>query len=647
MKVSFVLTMVLMLIVESHSKGQEQLVATSPSQMSKDDSGTSGKIALDEIVRRQKFNGDVIVIQNELDGLVDSTGGGACPSAACLIAYQALRLIAGNEPEANPHRIAVMAFSTMPKLLKGRLTNFQVIELLNYYGAKLGDRKIDIEVLSSPNSPHATNGNTWAIDALPKFSLEKDQISIMSYTVTYPSGEVAGRHFVLIKEIDGDVIRVLDPHAPTKDYSFKVRVGQSGTGRIFLDYPPGKPSNGVVNEINTLFRITLCPRPDAQRLVPTEDTAVGPIMEKVDGLASELSAIGELKSPLSWRKRGALFGLPSLDLPSDLGGANWPTIKMIEIFRHAGRHDLNLRDVIGGAHARVLLNSKNPEVRDIVQQIADGNGYMAIAITEPNVGSDFTAMESTAKRVDGGYVLNGHKRFNARLEQASHVIVFTKSPTGNNGRISTFVLPIKTKGLEIEHLEAHGLKGNSYGGLILSDVFVPSSHLIGEEDDGRDIFNSHFRYWRLMQTATAIGTAERALEIMAERLKSRHAFGGPIGRFTHLQQPLGQHTTELRMAYALAKEAAALLDQKEYALADPLINGLKAEGIEIAINAVDAAARAFGGEGYSNLVDIGDRLQDLNGLRIADGATDVMRSSVVSSVYGKEFWQMAVEAKKQ
>ena len=85
------------------------------------------------------------------------------------------------------------------------------------------------------------------------------------------------------------------------------------------------------------------------------------------------------------------------------------------------------------------------------------------------------------------------------------------------------------------------------------------------------------------------------------------------------------------------------MDQKNFTAADPLINGLKAEGLEIALKAVDAAARAFGGEGYSGLVDVGDRLRDLNGLRIADGATDVMRSTVVRDKFGDEFWDMAIK----
>ena len=102
---------------------------------------------------------------------------------------------------------------------------------------------------------------------------------------------------------------------------------------------------------------------------------------------------------------------------------------------------------------------------------------------------------------------------------------------------------------------------------------------------------------------------------------------------------------ELDDARRLKEEAAKLLDQGEDEKARPMICGLKAEGVENALNAVDAAMRAFGGEGYSTLVDLGDRLRDLNGLRIADGTTDVMRMEVVRHTFGREFWDMAVKGR--
>jgi alkylation response protein AidB-like acyl-CoA dehydrogenase len=276
--------------------------------------------------------------------------------------------------------------------------------------------------------------------------------------------------------------------------------------------------------------------------------------------------------------------------------------------------------------------------------VAQGQAYVAITMTEPHAGSDFHAIRSTARKVDGGYLLAGEKRYVARLEQATHVVIFTQPASGEPRGLSAFVLSIDTPGLEPYSFGAHGLKGNSFGGLRFKDVLVPTDQLLGGDGEGDDIFVNHFRYWRLMQVGAALGCAERGLEMMAERLSEREAYGGPIGRFTHLQQALGQHTTELKMARALAREAAEMLDRGELEEADRIINGLKAEGVEIALKAVDAATRAFGAEGYSDRVDLGDRLNDLNGLRIADGTTDVMRMDVVRRSYanGSDLWNMAV-----
>jgi alkylation response protein AidB-like acyl-CoA dehydrogenase len=149
-----------------------------------------------------------------------------------------------------------------------------------------------------------------------------------------------------------------------------------------------------------------------------------------------------------------------------------------------------------------------------------------------------------------------------------------------------------------------------------------------------------------MQSAAAIGCGEASLEQMAKRIKERNAYGGPIGRFTHLQQPIGEYTTKLQMAMALAREAAQLIDQGKYNDATKLVSGIKAEGVEIALAASDAAMRAHGALGYSREVDLGDRVRDLMGLRIADGTTDVMRMEVVREVHGKEYWEMAIRRDK-
>lgn len=603
--------------------------------------------ALSHLQKEHAADPSTFVAQRELDCLIGEGGGGACASAACIDLLQALRVAAGLEKLSNPHRAVLESFADQKALLSGRVTNEQLVRLMQFYQQHLDRLKLQVEVISAPNSRYAADGRRWSPVLPLDLGMRPGEFKILSFTVIEENGDVPGRHFVLLKNRRDSEIVVVDPRKPGNDFRYVVdyRRGAEGPNQqAFLVNAPGTPprARNLTYELNTVFTVTLtAPGTEDQRARSVEY-----VKAKINKTYSDLRATEAYLSPRAWRETTADFGLPGLDLPVKYGGSDWPASKMIEVFKHAGRYNLNLRDVVGGAHVRPLLKSTSPEVLDIVRQVASGEGYIAIAITEPSAGSDVGAIKSTSRKVEGGYLLSGQKRFNARLDQATHVIIFTQGTTGIPGKLSVFVVPIDAPGLHVERLTAHGLTGNSYGGLSFMDLFVPESHLIGKDGEGLGIFFEHFLYWRLMQTAAAIGTGENALEQMADRIKTREAFGSPIGRFTHLQQPIGQYSTELRMAYSLAKEAAAMIDRRDYKAARALINGLKAEGIENALSAVDAATRAFGGEGYSNLVDLGDRLRDLNGLRIADGTTDVMRMDVVRQTFGDVFWEMAIEGNK-
>lgn len=631
------------LVCSRHASAQP--ASPPPAAVEASQSETDANKALTDLQAAQLSGSDAFVIQDDIDALIRDGGGGACPSAAAIDALQALRLMSGLNRLENPQKAVLAAFSAQTDLLNGRLTNEQFVALLQFYAKEhLEGRSIQVRIESTPFAPYSPTARTWPQSAGPNLEAAPRQLKVITYNVTTEKGELLGRHFVLLKRQDGDAVVVVDPHSPAKDRRYIVACHGEGQadGHALLLQPKDQKRRTSIYEINAVFTLSL-EDATASHVPPELDE----LKRRIDMAADELRDAGELQSPRKWRETTASFGLPGLDLPTDLGGGGWPATSVLEVFIHAGRQNLNCRDVVGGAHARLLLGSQSSKVREIVQQVASGDGYMAITMTEPNVGSDFHAITSSARKVEGGYLLTGEKRYVARLEQATHVVIFTQPASGEPRGLSAFVLSIDTPGLERYSFEAHGLKGNSFGGLRFKDLRVDDWQLIGDDGEGDRIFVKHFRYWRLMQVGAALGTAERALELMAERLSKREAFGGPIGRFTHLQQALGQYTTELRMAKALAREAAAMLDREEFALADPIINGLKAEGVETALRAVDAATRAFGAEGYSDRVDLGDRLQDLNGLRIADGTTDVMRMDVVRRSYknGEDLWDMAVKGK--
>lgn len=630
--------------VPGHSVGQDQ--PTAPPLASP---FMTPDAALAGIQQQHSESNPIIVAQGELDTLIAPDGGGACPISAALIAVQGVRAMAGQSREPRPHRLALRVFKDMPELLQGRISNERFVDLLTYLCQDLDDQAAAITVVSAPNSPHAASEPMWSPSDGPDLATASGELKILAYTVTAADGTVRGRHFVLLERNDGDVLSFLNPGSPLSKRNFHIEYRGTPAAkkqRVFFHSPAGLDKSNQTYELNTIFTVRLLA--DESGTLDTSDAltesteSTESIRDKMDALAVRLRSSGEFESPIAWRREGAAFGLPGLDLPEEVGGGGYSASQAIEIFRHAGRFNLNLRDVVGGAHARPLAKSNSPLAQEVLRQIIAGEAYVAVAITEPTAGTDMKHMKSKAVRTDDGFQLTGRKLWNARLRQATHVVLYTLSAEGKEGSRSAFLIPIDHPGLKIIDRYAHGLTGNSFGGLEFEDMSVGREHLIGEDGDGGTLFNEHFQYWRLMQAAAAIGCGEAALDQMAERISTRQAFGGPIGRFTHLQQPLGENVTKLRMAMALAREAAQRLDERDYETATPLVDGLKAEAVEIALAACDAAMRAHGALGYSRDVDLGDRVRDLMGLRIADGTTDVMRMSVVKETYGTPLWVMAV-----
>lgn len=242
--------------------------------------------------------------------------------------------------------------------------------------------------------------------------------------------------------------------------------------------------------------------------IPKQTESVPPVVKDLDQLIEQIKLIeerlrgtSEYLSPRIWREMSADFGLPGLDLPKRLGGSNFSASRMVQVFEFMGRYSLDMRDMIGGGHSRALVESKNPEQLEVIKQAAKGKAYTAIAITEPEAGSNMRAMTSKSERTKDGYFLTGQKSFNARLENSTHVIVFTRASNQDSAttKLNAFLLPIDYPGLRITSLKAHGLFGNSFGGVSFDNMFVSNKYLIGKDGDGGKIFREHFQYWRLMR----------------------------------------------------------------------------------------------------------------------------------------------------
>ena len=314
---------------------------------------------------------------------------------------------------------------------------------------------------------------------------------------------------------------------------------------------------------------------------------------------------------------------------------------MAELFRSCGRLDAELRDLVGAGHARLLTFAPTKRFDDVVKAVARGAAYCAIAITEPDVGSDLRALATIATAVEDGYVLNGTKQHISRIDECTHFIVFAAVRRGGHEpSITAFLVPRQSPGIKIELMQPSGLRTVSWGKVNFADVKIPRAFRIGGEGQANALFRRHFCYWRTMNTALAVGSAQAAIDQAAVWMKERHAFGGPIGRFSHLQQTMAQWIARLRMSWLLVENVTGHIDGHGVPAVDAAM--LKAEAVEVAIGATEWATTVFGGAGYNAATGLEKRHRDLLGLRIADGTTDVLRSQVARAFLGEKLYELSL-----
>jgi alkylation response protein AidB-like acyl-CoA dehydrogenase len=370
-----------------------------------------------------------------------------------------------------------------------------------------------------------------------------------------------------------------------------------------------------------------------------------PILTMLEATRQALENTPDWNNPIAWRRQTRGCALPGADLPERAGGCNYNARTMVDLFAQCGKHNLDLRDVPGGGHARLVTLVNTRQFDTFLRGVANADYFCAVAITEEDAGSDMHALQTTATPTRGGYFLRGKKSYIARLAQSSHAIVFAHVPRpGAEKRLTAFLVALDTDGLTQTVFDAFGLHGVSFGTLAMVKVFVPSAQRVGGEGQGFQLFTRHFTYWRTAMAAAAIGCARGALDQAMAWLHARHAFGGPIGRFSHLQQELAQHVARVHMAWLLICAVAERIDARQPAFADAAM--AKAEAVEIALAAADWAMRTHGARGHTTQYDIAQRYRDLASLRIADGTTDVLRGQVARALLGEELYELSLSRER-
>ena len=268
--------------------------------------------------------------------------------------------------------------------------------------------------------------------------------------------------------------------------------------------------------------------------------------------------------------------------------------------------------------------------------MATGEVLGALAMTEPGAGSDLRGIKTTAKRVEGGYIVNGAKTFISSGKTADIVVTFVK--TGEGNRPDAFSLLILENGMEgFDHgkkLHKMGSHGHDTAELSFSDVFVPEENLIsGKEGQGFIQLMMNLPLERLSIGIAAAAASQAALTWTVDYTKSREAFGERIIDFQNTRFKLADAATTVDALWAYIDRA--LLAYKDGRLTPEEAAKIKFWATEREWDVLDICVQLHGGYGYITEYPIARAFLDARVHRIYGGTNEVMRDIVSRQIAGK------------
>ena len=283
-----------------------------------------------------------------------------------------------------------------------------------------------------------------------------------------------------------------------------------------------------------------------------------------------------------------------------------------------------------GAHTGIatppVFRSGTPDQHErFLRPAIRGERIAALGITEPGAGSDVAAIGTSARKVPGGYVVNGAKTFITNGVRADFLVCAVKtSPDGGHRGLSFLILEREMAGYEVARkLEKLGWHASDTGELSFSDVRVPAENLLGDENGGFYLIMADFQWERLAMALGAVGGMQLTFERTLEYVKEREAFGRPIGRFQAIRHKLAEIGVKLEagrsLTYAALRKYAAGEDAtREVTMAKLLTQ-------RAAVEVADECLQIHGGYGYMREYGIERALRDLRLGPIGGGTEEVMR----------------------
>ncbi len=351
--------------------------------------------------------------------------------------------------------------------------------------------------------------------------------------------------------------------------------------------------------------------------------------------AAEWDRTGEFPSAVYCKMAGqGLLGLP---FPEEYGGAGADAVSLALAIEEIGRADgsvgLTLAAHIGLGSTPIFLFGSEEQKRRFLIPLAKGEGLGALALTEPEGGSDLAGSVHTTARLAGGeWVINGSKMYVTSGKIARSIVTLCRTDTeaGHHG-MSLIIVPREAPGLKIGKLEEKmGLHTSLTTQVFFEDCRVPSENVLGRPGEG---------FYQTMRTldggrvgigALSLGLGQAALEAAIKYAKEREAFGQPIANFQAIQNMIADSAMELEAARLLVLRASWMRDEnKPFTLQAAQA---KLFATEAADRACWKAIQIHGGAGYLKDFPVERYYRDNRLMLIGEGTSEIQRMIIAREI---------------
>jgi isovaleryl-CoA dehydrogenase len=359
--------------------------------------------------------------------------------------------------------------------------------------------------------------------------------------------------------------------------------------------------------------------------------------DKIAPRAAEIDRTNEFPRDL-WPQMGAL-GLHGITVSEDDGGTGLGYLEHCVALEEVSRASASV-GLSYGAHSNLCINQLHrhgsaQQKRQYLPKLLSGDHVGALAMSEPDAGSDVVSMKTRADKKGDRFILNGAKMWITNGPAAETVIIYAKTDATAGARgITAFVIEKGMKGFSASpKLDKLGMRGSDTAELVFVDCEVPEDNVLGGIGEGVHVLMSGLDYERVVLAAGPLGIMQACMDLVLPYVHERRQFGQPIGSFQLVQGKIADMYTAMNACKAYVYAVARACDRGETTREDAA--GAILIAAEKATQCALDAVQLLGGNGYINDYPTGRLLRDAKLYEIGAGTSEIRRMLIGRELFEK------------